>query len=120
MSTAGDMRCRRGDWIDGGAERSSVCCQRAVPARLQVADRVVEIDRLRSGGRVAGDRQQRFDRALQPVDLDECRCERGRSVGGLERLALELDTQCGERGAKLVRCVGRERALALDELADAL
>jgi hypothetical protein len=69
---------------------------------------------------VAHERQQRFDRAVQPVDLDEGRGERGGWVGGVERLALELDAECGEWGAKLVRCVGGERALALDELADVL
>jgi hypothetical protein len=100
---------------DAEIERASVGGQPAVPGGPQPVDDRDEVDLAAFPRHVTRHREQRVDRALEPVDL----LERSLDVDPLEVQGLELEAQRGERGPELMRGVGREGALALEQLLEA-
>ncbi len=115
LGGARDRRAR----LDADAQGPGVGRQQPVPARLGRAESRAQIDAPVALRRVARDGQERLDRGLQAIDLRQRGRElRGAGVAQLERL--ELEAERGQRRAKLMRCRGGERPLALDEVAEPL
>ena len=92
-----------------------------MPASGDLVDHGYHVDRGPLGGRrVAGEVEQLIDGRLEAIDGTQRDLEGTGRVGlRMRELGLEREAKSGQRGAELVRRVGRERLLTFDEAADA-
>jgi hypothetical protein len=112
----------RGDRVldfDNRPERTSLGGQATMPSLLEVPYRLAQVRPLILTRSAACHGEERFDRALQPVDLRDRQRQLRLVRRGEERGGLELEAQGRERRAQLVGGVGAKSALAAHELADA-